>query len=152
MPKSSVKIGSSIMMAMAVFALVVSILWVSITEVMFVSDFLAYTGQGLSDALDAGSKSAELWLTTKRLWGVELIAISLISIFITAKSYSKGEKWSWYALLVTGCILWGSLISYKVVIGYFQLSMSSMTFIVGAILFAIGIAVPAKAILSKKST
>jgi len=152
LPKSSVKIGSSIMMAMAVFALVVSILWVSITEVMFVSDFLAYTGQGLSDALDAGSKSAELWLTTKRLWGVELIAISLISIFITAKSYSKGEKWSWYALLVTGCILWGSLISYKVVIGYFQLSMSSMTFIVGAILFAIGIAVPAKAILSKKST
>jgi hypothetical protein len=150
--KSSVKIGSSIMMAMAVFAFVISILWVSITEVMFVSDYLAYTGQGLSDALAAGSKSAELWLTTKRLWGVELLAISLLMIFVTARSYSKGEKWSWYALLVTGCILWGSLIGYKVVIGYFQLTMSSMTFIVGAILFAIGIALPAKAILSNKVT
>ena len=64
--KSTVKIGSSIMMAMAIFALVVSVLWISITEVMFVSDYLAYTGQGLSDALAAGSKSAELWLTTKR--------------------------------------------------------------------------------------
>jgi hypothetical protein len=150
--KSSVKIGSSIMMAMAVFTFVASILWVSITEVMFVSDYLAYTGQGLSDALAAGSKSAELWLTTKRLWGVELLAISLLMIFVTARSYSKGEKWSWYALLVTGCILWGSLIGYKVVIGYFQLTMSSMTFIVGAILFAIGIALPAKAILSNKVT
>jgi len=150
--KSSVKIGSSIMMAMAVFALVISILWVSITEVMFVSDFLAYTGQGLSDALAAGSKSAELWLTTKRLWGVELLAISLLTMFITARSYAKGEKWSWYALLVTGCILWGSLIGYKVAIGYFQPTISSMTFIVGAILFAIGIALPAKAILGKKST
>jgi hypothetical protein len=152
LPKSSVKIGSSVMMAMAVFALVISVLWVSITEVMFVSDFLAYTGQGLSDALAAGSEAAELWLLTKRLWGVELIAISLMAIFITAKSYSKGEKWSWYALLVTGCILWGSLIGYKVAIGYFQPTMSSMTFIVGAVLFAIGIAVPAKAILSRKST
>lgn len=152
LPKSSVKIGSSIMMAMAVFALVISLLWVSITEVMFVSDFLAYTGQDLSDALAAGSKSAELWLVTKRLWGVELFAISLLTMFITAKSYKKGEKWSWYALLVTGCILWGSLIDYKVAIGYFQPTISSMTFIVGAILFAIGIALPAKAILSKKST
>ena len=150
MAKSTVKIGSSIMMAMAVFALVVSVIWISITEVMFVSDYLAYTGQGLSDALAAGSKAAELWLTTKRLWGIELIAISLMAIFITAKSYSKGEKWSWYALLVTGCILWGSLIGYKVAIGYFQPTMSSMTFIVGAVLFVIGLVVPAKAILGKK--
>ncbi len=152
MSKSSVKIGSSIMMAMAVFALVISLLWVSITEVMFVSDFLAYTGQDLSDALAAGSKSAELWLVTKRLWGVELLALSLLTMFVTAKSYAKGEKWSWYALLVTGCILWGSLIGYKVAIDYFQPTMSSMTFIVGAILFAIGIALPAKAILGKEST
>ena len=152
MAKSSVKIGSSIMMAMSVFALVISLLWISITEVMFVSDFLAYTGQDLSDALAAGSKAAELWLLTKRLWGVELLVISLLMLLITASSYSKGEKWSWYALLVTGCILWGSLIGYKVIIGYFQPTMSSMTFIVGAILFAIGIAFPARAILGKEST
>jgi hypothetical protein len=152
LPKSSVKIGSSIMMAMAVFTLVISLLWVAITEVMFVSDFLAYTGQDLSDALAAGSESAELWFVTKRLWGVELLAISILTMFITAKSYVRGEKWSWYALLVTGCLLWGSLIGYKVVIGYFQPTISSMTFIVGAILFAIGIALPAKAILGEKST
>ena len=152
MAKSSIKVGSSIMMAMAVFALVISILWVTITEVMFVSDFLAYTGQGLSDVLAAGSKSAELWLLTKRLWGVELLTTSLLMMFITARSYSKGEKWSWYALLVAGCILWGSLIGYKLAIGYFQPTMSSMTFIVGAILFAIGIVLPAKAILGRKST
>jgi hypothetical protein len=73
-------------------------------------------------------------------------------MFVTVRSYSKGERWSWYALPVTGCILWGSLIGYKVAIGYFQLTMSSMTFIIGAILFAVGLMVPAKAILSEKST
>jgi len=150
--KSSVKIGSSIMMAMAVFALVVSILWVTITEVMFVSDFKAYTDQDLSEALSSGSKSAELWLVTKKLWGVELLTVSLLMLSIAAKSYAKGEAWSWYALLVTGGLLWGSLIGYKVAIGYFQPTMSSMTFIVGAVLFVIGITLPAKAILGEKST
>jgi uncharacterized membrane protein len=139
-------------MAMAVFALVVSVLWFSITEIMFVSDFLAYTGQPLSDALAEGSKSAELFLMAKRIWGVELFTVSLLMIFIIEKSYKKGEKWSWYALLITGCIFWGSLIGYKLIIGYFQPSISSMTFMVGAILFGIGITVPAKTILSKKST
>ena len=152
MPKSPVNIGSSIMMAMGMFALVVSLLWITITEVMFVSDYLAYTGQNLADALAAGSKAAELWLITKKLWGIELLAISLLMLFITARSYAKGIKWSWYALLIAGCILWGSLIGYKMIIGYFQPTMSSMTFIVGAILFAVGLLIPAKAIFSKKST
>jgi hypothetical protein len=139
------------MMAMAVYALVISLLWIFITEIMFVSDYLAVTGQSLTDALATESQSAQLWLTTKRFWGIALLTISILTIAITSKSYSKGEKWSWYTLLVSGSILWGSLIGYKVTIGYFQLTPSSMTFIVGAILFVIGLGIPAKAILSKKA-
>ena len=152
MQTSSVKIASKIMMAMGIYALVVSLFWIFLTEVMFVSDFAAYTGQSLSDALADGSKSAELWFIAKRLIGVELLPISLLMIFITQKSYSRGKKWSWYALLIAGIITWGSLIGYKVAIGYFEPTTSSMTFIIGAILFAIGIVLPAKAFLSKKST
>ena len=150
--QTSVKIASTIMMAMGIYALVVSLFWVFLTEVMFVSDFLAYTGQDLSDALAQGSKSAELWLVAKRLIGIELLPISLLIIFITQKSYRKGERWSWYALMIAGIITWGSLIGYKVAIGYFQPTISSMTFIIGAILFIIGIALPAKTILGKQST
>ena len=87
---------------------------------------------------------------TKRLIGVELLSVSLLMIFITQKDYSRGEKWSWYALLITGTITWGSLIGYKVVIGYFQPTPSSMTFIIGAILFVIGIMLPAKTIARAK--
>jgi len=152
MQASSVKIASTVMMAMGIYALVVSLFWIFLTEVMFVSDFTAYTGQSLSDALANGSKSAELWLVAKRLIGIELLPISLLMIFITQKSYRKGERWSWYALLIAGIITWGSLIGYKVAIGYFQPTPSSMTFIIGAILFIIGIALPAKAMLGKQST
>jgi uncharacterized membrane protein YiaA len=148
---SSIKTGSTIIMAMAVYALVISLLWIFITEVMFVSDYLAVTGQSLTEAIATGSQTAQLWLTTKRFWGIALLTISILIIGITSKSYSKGEKWSWYTLLVSGSILWGSLIGYKMAIGYFQLHPSSMTFIVGAILFVIGLVVPAKTIFSKKT-
>ncbi|MGD8813519.1 MAG: hypothetical protein PVI78_03485 [Anaerolineales bacterium] len=70
--------------------------------------------------------------------------------YITRKVYSRGERCSWFALLVAGGITWGSLIGYKIVIGYFKLNTSSMTFIVGAILLIIGLALPAKAILGRE--
>jgi small neutral amino acid transporter SnatA (MarC family) len=75
----------------------------------------------------------------------------VLMIFVTRKSYRKGEKWSWYALLIAGAVMWGSLIAYKVVTGYFDPTISSTTFVIGAILFILGIALPARAILGQKT-
>jgi hypothetical protein len=150
MQTKSAKIGSFFMMAQAVYGLVLSLFWIFLTEVMFVSIYAGYTGQTLSDALANHSRPAELWLITQRLVGVELLAISLLMILITRKSYDKGEKWSWYALLIAGAVMWGSLLAYKVVTGYFDPTLSSTTFIIGAILFIIGISLPARAILGQE--
>ena len=145
------KIGSGFLTAMAVYALVVSLLWIFLTEVMFVSDFTAFTGQTLANALASGSKPAELWLITKRLLGVELFSVSLLMLLIAQKSYKRGEKWSWYALLISGIRTWGSLIGYIFTIGYYQGTLGSFVFTIGTILFVIGIALPAKTILGKSS-
>ncbi len=151
MQESSIKIGAKVMLVMGIYSLVLSLSWIFLTEVMFVSIFKGYTGESLSDALASGSKSAELWLVAQRLIGAILLPVSLLMIFICQKSYSRGERWSWYALLMAGSITWGSLIGYKVVTGYFEATPSSLTFIIGAILFVIGITLPAKAILGKKT-
>ncbi|MCP8323617.1 MAG: hypothetical protein L6N96_05510 [Candidatus Methylarchaceae archaeon HK02M2] len=150
MQAPSVKIGSKVMFTMGIYALAVSLFWIFLTESMFMSDFAAYTGQSWSDFLASSPKPAELYLTTKRLFGIEIFLISLLIILITHKSYSRAEKWSWYALLIAGIILWGSLIGYRIVIGY--LAPSIITFIIGAVLFVIGITLPAKEILGKKYT
>jgi hypothetical protein len=147
----STRIGLTLMMAQAVYALVLSVFWILVTDVMFVSIFGGYTGQTLGAALASGSKAAELWLITQRMVGVQLLPISVLMIFVTRKGYNKGEKWSWYALLIAGAVMWGSLISYKVVTGYFDPTISSTTFVIGAILFILGIALPARAILGRKS-
>ena len=149
MQASSVKIGSKVMLVMGVYTLVVSLLWIFVTEVAFVSDVAVYTGQTWSDFLASSPKHAQLYIITKKLLGIELLLASILTIFITQKSYVKAEKWSWYALSIAGILTWGSLIAYRIVIGYLE-SIGIMTFLVGIILFVIGIALPAKAILGKK--
>lgn len=148
MQSSSVRSGSWVMYAMGIYTLVMSLFWIFLTEVIFVSDFLAFTGQSYADYLASVPKPAEIYMITKKLWGVAMLLVSLLIIFITRKSYCKGEKWSWYALLVAGVMLWGSLIGYRFVIGY--LAPSIVTFVVGTMLFVIGIALPAKEIFAKQ--
>ena len=145
MQTSSVKIASKVMYAMGIYTLVMSLFWMFLTEVIFVSDFLAFTGQSYADYLASSPKPAEIYMITKKLWGITMLLITLLIIFITRKSYSKGEKWSWFALLIAGIMLWGSLIGYRFMIGY--LAPSIVTFIIGTALFVIGIALPAKEIL-----
>jgi hypothetical protein len=147
---NSIKNGTTVMMVMSVFAFVLSLLWIFITEIMFVSDFAAYTGQTFADYLSTKPSYAEIYIITKKLLGIEMLSTSILMIFITQNGYNRGEKWSWFALLVAGVITWGSLIGYKIVIGYFRLGISSMTFVVGAVLLATGLLLPARAILGTK--
>jgi len=149
MQVSSVKMASKVMFVMGIYALAISLFWIFLTELMFMSDFAAYTGQSYSDFLAISPKPAEMYLITKRLFGIEILLISLLIILITQKSFSRAEKWSWYALLIAGIMLWGSLLGYRIVIGY--IAPSIVTFIIGIVLFIIGITLPAKEILGKKS-
>jgi hypothetical protein len=148
MQSSSIRSGSWVMYAMGIYTLVMSLFWIFLTEVVFVSDFLAFTGQSYADYLASNPDFAEIYIITKKLWGITMLLVSLLIIFITRKSYSKGEKWSWYALLIAGIMLWGSLIGYRFWIGY--VAPSIVTFIIGTILFVIGITLPTKQIFAEK--
>jgi hypothetical protein len=149
MQSSAVRNGSRVMYVVGIYIVVMSLFWVFFTEIIIVSDFLAFTGQSYANYLTVSPETAKLYIITKKLWGFTMLLIGFLTIFITRKSYSKGEKWSWYALLTSGIMLWGSLIGYRFWIGY--VAPSIVTFIIGTALFVVGIALPAKEILSKRS-
>ena len=74
--------------------------------------------------------------------GIPLATTGAAIIGITLGSYRKAEKWSWWCLLVVGLApLLSSTISY----GIQPLTLA------GWVLFILALAIPAKAILSKKS-
>ena len=139
------------MFGLGIYTIVMSIFWVTITETMFVSDFAAYTGQNVSEHRETSPKTAEIYVITKRLVGVELLLVGVLVALISHNSYAKGERWSWYALLVAGLMTWGVFIAYRILIGYWA-SVGLVPFLVGLILFMVGIALPARAILGKRST
>jgi len=148
MTKSYLKTGVNLMFAMGFFALAVSLLWVLITDVMFVSDFLYFTGESFADYLAANPTYAEIYIITKKLVGFAMFIASLQILFITKYGYERGERWAWFALLVAGGLFWGFLIGYRLLIGYVGGSM--YTFIIGLILYLLAIILPAKEILSKE--
>lgn len=136
------------MLFMGFFILIMSVLWIFLTEIMFVSDFKWYTDQAYADYLDSSREFAEIYIITKKLIGFILLTNGVLVIFITQKSYRKAEKWSWFALLIAGTITWGTFIGYKIFIGY--LGGSMITFVVGAVLLVAGLVFPLKEIFGEE--
>ena len=75
--------------------------------------------------------------------GINLAATAAAIIGITLGSYRKAEKWSWWCLLVVGIM---PLLGCTIVNGPDPLTVA------GWVLFILALAIPAKAILGKKST
>ena len=150
MSEKSLKIGSSLMAVMGIFALVIAILWIFITEIMFVSDFLFFTGVSYQDYLAASPVYAEFYIITKKLVGLMMLAVSIPILFINQSGYKNGERWSWYALLITGGLLWGTLLGYRVFIGY--IGGSSITFVVGIVLWLLALLIPIKSFFGKEAS
>ena len=148
MSEKSLKIGSTLMIIMGFFALAMSILWIFITEIMFVSDFLHYTGGSYQDYLVASPTYAEIYIITKKLVGFMILATAVPILFITHTSYQKGERWSWYALFITGGLMWGALLGYRIFIGY--IGGSSITFVAGLILWLLALLIPVKVFFGRE--
>jgi len=146
MEESLSNIGWRVMLTMGMYTFVISLLWIFVTEIMFVSDFEAYVEIPYSDYPDVNM--ATFYIITKKMIGIMLCAIAISIVIITHYGYKKGEKWAWYTLLVVGGIPWITFIAYKIIIGYIGVSM--ITFALGATLYAVGITLPAKEILGKK--
>ena len=82
--------------------------------------------------------------TTQMLGSVALFATLLFFVIILIP-YRKGEKWAWYAMLVIG----GIYFSGGLVLTYIGMTEHALVTIIMVILWIVGLALPAKEILSK---
>ena len=143
-----IKIGWKVMLAMGIYMLVVGLLYIFLTKPTFLDDFTSFTAKSWSDFLTNNPEPAQLSVMRQRLLGAMVLVAALFIVLIAWKSYSKAEKWSWYALLATNTIGWASWLAYFIVI---RSLMEVVLAAIGIVLFVIGIALPAKAILGKKA-
>lgn len=91
-------------------------------------------------------KLLDFMLFVTQTYGLFILFGSLLFCIVALIPYRKGEKWAWYAMLVTGAIVTGASI---IMIAY--MTSHAIVSIIMIILWIAGLALPAKEILSKPS-
>jgi len=148
MESKALKTGSIVMVVMAVYGLILGLIWLFGAEALTTPIFASFTGQTWSDFVTANAKAADLWIMNNRLTVAIVLAVSILGILLALTSYRKGEKWSWFAFLVSGIIVWGSHVAYYITLAS---SMNTVLMLIGLVLLVIGLVIPAKAILAGKA-
>ena len=81
-----------------------------------------------------------------RLTGVGL-ALVLGALIVLMTAFKKAEKWAWFFVLVTALIAWVNNLVANIA---FKNSMTITIIVIGLILLALGLIIPAKEFLIKK--
>lgn len=101
----------------------------------------------VSEISALGQNLLEFMTFTTQMLGLVGLFATLLFLVITMTPYRKGEKWAWYAMLIVGGIyFFGAL-----VLTYIGMTSHSLVTIIMVILWLVGVALPAKEILSKTS-
>ena len=101
----------------------------------------------VSEIRALGQNLLEFMTFTTQMLGLVGLFASLLFFVITLIPYRKGEKWAWYAMLVIGGIYMFGVLIFT----YIGMTSHAPVSIVMVLLWIVGVALPAKEILSKPS-
>jgi hypothetical protein len=79
--------------------------------------FEGYTGGSWQHLVATSPKTAGYITLVFRMYGIYIVAFSLLAIVIAAKAYRRGERWAWWVLLVGNTIAWISAMTYDQIVG-----------------------------------
>jgi len=148
MESKALKTGSIVMVVMAVYGLIFGLIGHFGAKALIPPVFASFTGQTWSDFVTANAKAADLQIMSIRLRTAMALAVSILGILLALTSYRKGEKWSWFAFLVSGAIVWGSNVAYYTALASL---MNMVLMLIGLVLLVVGLVIPARAILGGKA-
>ena len=79
--------------------------------------FEGYTGGSWEQLVATSPKTAGYITLVFRMYGIYIVAFSLLAIAIAATAYRRGDRWAWWALLVGNTIAWLSAMTYDQIVG-----------------------------------
>jgi hypothetical protein len=86
-------------------------------EPILPAGFEGYSG-GSWDHLAATSPTTAGYLTLVfRMYGIYIVAFSVLAVMIAAKAFRRGERWAWWALLVGNSIAYLWAMTYDRIVG-----------------------------------
>jgi hypothetical protein len=89
------------------------------------AEYQNYTGQSIADLTAASPKALPFVTVVFRVYGAYVVAFGLLAILVAATAFRRGERWAWWALLVTNTLAWVAAMRFDWVmqaIGPFELT------------------------------
>ena len=128
------------------YSAVISLMDLIIPRVAMGSILKAVTGETLDSVQNAGYlKAIKLGVTSS---GVFALSGTIVSFFILFTGFRKAQRWAWWALLIGGCVsgIGGGILPISI-----GDKVYSLIFIIGVVIFLIGIFLPVKVFFAKPS-
>jgi hypothetical protein len=147
MGRKTIIIGWVAALIMAIWIVLGGLVSLIVPDLFLSQGFKTYTGQSWPDFASASPKLAELYRINLREVGFLALSIGALVIGVALAAYRKGERWAWFTFLVAGIFGWGGVLATSISSGK---TLVLMLGIIGTLLFAIAILVPARDILGRK--
>ena len=143
----SVNIAWKIMMIPNLIMVPFGIIFMVIPDAILSNSYSLFSGQSWSTL---SPKTVEfILMTAGRMYGTYVMAMVILLFAITLKSFRKGERWSWYTLLIA--YTFGTTIHATALLILGEMPIASLN-IVFLLLVYIALGISAKDMLSTKST
>jgi len=111
-----------------------------------------FTGGSWQQLLAVSPKTAEYTTLLFRIYGVYGVAFSVLAIAIAVHSFRRGERWTWWALLVGNTIVYPGAMAYDRIVGAIGPFELSEYLGLAAIYVALAITFPSRAGHSHRQT
>jgi hypothetical protein len=76
-----------------------------------------FTGGSWQHLAATSPKTAQYTTLLFRMYGAYIVAFSLLAIAIAANGFRRGERWTWWALLVGNTIAFAAAMAYDRIVG-----------------------------------
>jgi hypothetical protein len=104
-----------------------------------------FTGGSWQHLVATSPKTAEYTTLLFRMFGTYCVAFSLLAIAVAAYGYRRGERWTWWALLVGNTIAFVSAMAYDRIVGAIGPFELSEYLVLGAIYGSLAVTAPFRA-------
>ncbi len=80
-------------------------------------DGVAYADGSWGQLKATSPEAAGYILLLFRMYGIYIVAFSILAIAIAANAFRRGERWAWWALLIGNTIAWVAAMTYDRIVG-----------------------------------
>ncbi len=138
------KTGFYILVIAMIFCLLYGVLLVFNPEMVAESTLEARTGKTFTMVQEIDV--ADVITVQTRHLGILSLVATIALIFILFKGFKQGERWAWYAFLITGILVWG----YGLIVQIGEGDMlNTILHVIGAALLLFGLVIPFKDFFGK---